>query len=252
MRTSLGLAVSVVLLLATSSVSYAGIVVSNLSDPSGFHQPADGTTYAAAESFTTASGNYILDSVTVAAFSSSFGSSELRLYSDSGGLPGTLIDSLGSQTIFQGNQLATYDSPVSITLQANTTYWLTLGEMGKGNFAWNGTLSTAQTSPISWTIGGEALQMQLGNPGVVPTWEPIIAVTPVSLQFAISASSVPEPSSFLLGLIALGAMPMLWHRKRSEGVPRLVQETNATDADLIAPTATWWAGASLNKADRTK
>jgi hypothetical protein len=47
-------------------------------------------------------------------------------------------------------------------------------------------------------------------------------------------------------------MPMLWHRKRSEGVPRLVQETNATDADLIAATATGWAGASLNKADRTK
>jgi hypothetical protein len=215
MRTMIERTVSVVLLLTTSSVSYAGIVVSNLSDPSDIHVPADGTSYAAAESFTTASGNFIFDSVSVAAFSTDLGSSELRLYSDTGGVPGTLIESLGSQTIVQGNQFATYDSPGSITLQANTTYWLTLGETGKGSFFWNGTLSRDQTSPINWTIGAEGLLMQLGNLGVVSPWEPIIAVGPVSLQFAISASSVPEPSTFLLGLIALGALPVLWHRKRT-------------------------------------
>jgi hypothetical protein len=55
---------------------------------------------------------------------------------------------------------------------------LTLGETGKGSFSWNGTFSSDQTSPIGWTIDAGALQMQLGNPGVVPTWEPIIATAP--------------------------------------------------------------------------
>jgi hypothetical protein len=59
MRTMIALAVSVVLLLANSSVSCAGIVVSNLSEPSSLFHPADGTTFAVAESFTTSSKRYV-------------------------------------------------------------------------------------------------------------------------------------------------------------------------------------------------
>jgi hypothetical protein len=198
--------ISFALLLVAAAPSHAGIiVVSNRSEP--LDVEFNVVQFAFAESFTTASGAYTLNSVIVSAFSNTSGRSELRLRTDVLGMPGLLVENLGLQTIGPGQSSPTYISTGSI-LQANTTYWLTLGETGpsSGDFQWDGTLSTAETSPVSWTIADQALFSTNGG----ATWKQVKFGPPnVSTQFAIEATpaaTVPEPGTCALGLIGLGAL----------------------------------------------
>lgn len=113
---------------------------------------------------------------------------------DALGMPGMLVEDLGPQTIGRGTSAVTYTS-AGVVLQANTTYWLTLGEAaGSGDFQWDGTTSTAQIPPVSWTTGDQALSS--GDGGA--TWQQVFfGPANESPKFAIdaTAATVPEPHS---------------------------------------------------------
>jgi hypothetical protein len=191
LRTTLAFAAA----LLASIRSDAATQVSNLAESLGFEMTANGTNFAAASSFTTGASAYQLTSITVSVFTNTSGTSELRLHADNAGVPGTLIESLGSQTLpsNQGNVLLTFNSPGTPTLAANTTYWVTLGETGSGDFQWDGTFSTAETSPSSWTIGNQAKSKASGS----STWGEVFGGgTQESGRFAIDATAVvvlPQP-----------------------------------------------------------
>ena len=164
--------------------SFAVTQVSNLSEPLAVEFVANGVG-ATASSFTTDGVVKQLTSVTVSVFTNTSGTSELRLRADAGGTPGSLIESLGSQSLpsNQGQVLRTYNSAGS-ALAANTTYWLTLGETGSGDFQWGGTTSTNQSSPGSWTIGDQAQSQATGS----STWSAIDFGPPnESALFAVDA-----------------------------------------------------------------
>ena len=67
------------------------------------------------------------------------------------------VEHLGSQIIQGGQPQPIYISNSDSVLEANTTYWLTLGEGGSGggSFDWLATTSTAQASPEGWTLGDQ-------------------------------------------------------------------------------------------------
>jgi hypothetical protein len=151
--------------------SEAATHVSNLAESLGFELTADGTHFAGASSFTTGGGATQLTSITVSVFTNTTGTSELRLRADNAGVPGTLIESLGSQTLpsNHGNVRRVFDSAGQPTLAANTTYWVTLGETGSGDFSWDGTFSLSESSPASWTIGNQAKSRANGG----STWDEV-------------------------------------------------------------------------------
>jgi hypothetical protein len=174
--------------LLVAARSFAATQVSNLSEPYTVGFTANGVHFAHASSFVTDAASYVLQSVTVAVRTNSMGSSELRLRADSGGSPGVLIQSLGTQSI-TGDTLLTYNSG-GTPLSANTRYWVTLGETGSGDFTWKGTTSTAQTG--AWTIGDDCFQMAAGS----GTWTPTNFGPPnESALFSIDATG-PATSAY--------------------------------------------------------
>ena len=180
--------------LLASTRSGAATQVSNLAESLGFEMTANGTNFAAASSFTTGASAHQLTSITVSVFTNTTGTAQLRLRANNAGVPGTLIESLGSQTLpsNQGNVLLTFNSPGTPTLAANTTYWVTLGETGSGDFQWDGTFSTAETSPSAWTIGNQSKSSANGG----ASWSDVFGATQESARFAIDATAVvvlPQP-----------------------------------------------------------
>jgi hypothetical protein len=179
----------------TSAPAQGTTAVSNLAESLGFEMTADGAHFAAASSFTTGGSAYQLVSITVSVFTNTTGTSELRLRADSAGVPGALIESLGSQTLpsNQGNVLLTFNSSATPTLSPNTTYWVTLGETGSGSFQWDGTFSTAETSPASWTIGNQSKSRGSGT----AVWGEVFGATQESGKFAVEATATPTTPSDL-------------------------------------------------------
>ena len=187
MSVTKAMSVSFVLFLIASP-SQAVTVVSNLSEPYEVTLTSDGAHFAAAGSFLTSSGVYTLNSVTLPIqVNSELGDTTgLRFRADNSGMPGALLEGLGSQFAPQGQTILTYNS-IGCLLAANTTYWLTLGETGSGGGqGWNGTFSTAESSPVGWTIGNQGMNSSDGG----ASWNPYEIGPPnESPIFAIDASA---------------------------------------------------------------
>jgi hypothetical protein len=146
--------------LITPIPSQGVTYLSNLAEPVAVEFTSNGT-FAHATGFWTGANPVRLTSITVSVLTNSTGSSELRLRADAGGagVPGALIESLGSQTLpaSSGSVLVTYNSPGTPVLLPYSLYWVTLGETGSGSFYWDGTSSTtspgADPSPYGWGTG---------------------------------------------------------------------------------------------------
>lgn len=173
---------------------------SNLTFPDG-SWPGDTVTSTVylASSFTTnsASTSYRLDSVTVnmGAAITAGGGFILQIRSNSGSQPGSLVAQLTGE-VNPSSGLHTYTPTTTITLNANTTYWVVAGvASGTGEFRWLAAANNNQTG--DWTIGNN---IGFGtNSGT--TWS--MQGFPPSL-FSVSATVVPEPGAFMLIALAGG------------------------------------------------
>ena len=123
---------------------------------------------AFAQRFTTGDAPRRLATVTVDVTSASTGSSTMMLREDFRRGPGDLVEDLGEITIPVGSSRPIYTSSGTM-LEANTTYWLTLGEDGgSGSYNWTGTASLGETSPLGWSLGNQVAFSQDGG----STWTP--------------------------------------------------------------------------------
>lgn len=190
------------------------VMLSNLDEEAGGHGSfANYTTeeelyvWNVASDFTTGSEETTLQSITLSFDQYSVGSGfALSLYSDGGGQPGALLETLSGSGA--PNEATTYDYVSSGTiLEAGTTYWW-VGTVEAGQFNYYGTYSSSEVSPAGWTIGNFSAYTQL-NGG---DWE---STGGAQVRFAVSVvSAVPEPASsgVLAGLASLG---FLLVRRRS-------------------------------------
>jgi hypothetical protein len=193
------------LLLTNAGLSYgATIIVSDVTDTLN----GTGTIYSSgppqsyAQEFLTGNSSAVLGSIVVALgnASGSF-TAAAQLVGDNSGLPGsTVLTGFTVPTIPTGSPKDLTLTPTSsVTLKANTDYWLILSATGSGgDYEWQYTNTLSPSFPnyalsndsgASWTIGTP--------PG------------PFLLEADAGAGSVPEPSSFLLGAIGMLAFGMV-------------------------------------------
>jgi hypothetical protein len=168
-------------------------------------------------SFTTGSGSYNLESVTLLFQENTAGDLFVRLYGNNSGVPGTLITTFtnpASITTSLANN--TFTLATSQALTASTTYWLVSGVSSiSGDYSWGYTFSDSETGLPGWTIGAGFVDS--GSQG--GTWNSDPTGGPY--RFSVNGTeqsqpqSVPEPSSVvaLLGLGGLGLVSRLKKRK---------------------------------------
>jgi hypothetical protein len=121
-----------------------------------------------ASSFTTDAQDYVLTNLTLQLQSAEAGGSVgVRLRADDGGKPGGLVENLGIRVLPVGESAQTFAS-AGVVLAANTTYWITAGEVGTGSVTWRATSSPGQTSRGAWTVGDESFESVDGA-----AWTPI-------------------------------------------------------------------------------
>jgi hypothetical protein len=143
--------------LALGQQASAVTLVENLTQPTN---GSDGINFSnwRGSSFTTGSGSYNLESVTLLFQEDTADLNNLfvRLYGNNSGVPGTLITTFtnpASITTSVANNTFTLTTPQALT--ANTTYWLISGvSSSNGDYSWSYTSSDSETGLPGWTIGG--------------------------------------------------------------------------------------------------
>ena len=198
MRSAYILAIYVALL---SPLARADVVFTNLNTvQGGVGPPIEGSNFtfheSVAEAFTPAA-NYTLGGAEAWFFGGGFGGAvDFAIYSNAGNVPGTLLARLGTASIPVNADMLFSESTPSNTLElfANVSYWLVLSPATPGtDVLW---LNRATSSPLfaftTDVTGTSGWRAQGSN-----TAQFQIDGTPVS--------SVPEPSSGLLFLMAFAA-----------------------------------------------
>jgi hypothetical protein len=192
--------------------THAQVVLSNLS-ASTFASAQVTATNHLAQAFTTSSSSFQVDSVTLRTNSAINTGGNFFVQIVTGAT--APLDDLGSGGF--AHTLTGTDNPAangthtflanSLILQANTTYWLRLGvSSGTGNYRWFFPSSTTFETSV-WSIGTVANSTSSGASWTLqPSFNPYM--------FSISASAIPEPSTYaaLAGLGALGLA--IWRRRR--------------------------------------
>jgi hypothetical protein len=171
---------------------------------------ADGT--RAAEVFTMPAAAYNVNSVTVP-LTDFYGSPELvslGFYTDGGSGPGSLVGSLLTQPAgsgYNGSPLTdyTFTAGSTVTLAANTTYWMVLGvPAGFVGWGWSNSLGTG--------LATFDHQYASGNNGATYGIDQSI-----NFAYQINASAIPEPSTYAAMAAAASLAFAAWRRRRVRG-----------------------------------
>jgi hypothetical protein len=140
--------------LAANATASGNVFVSNLAETNTVNFNI--TSFAHASSFLTDDADYVLDWVTLDVHSNTnSGFAQVKIRSDSGGVPGAVLEDLGIFNITSGGSTLQTLTSSGISLLPNTRYWITAGETGDGSASWKGTTSTTEVSPGTWTIGDD-------------------------------------------------------------------------------------------------
>ena len=193
----------------------ASTVLSNLANSFGdYVQLNNGPlTVQGAQAFTTGSGTWTLNSVTIQLQAFASGTDDLILTlnaDDNGGIPDTLLAALDltpSGTISTSPTDYTYDPAVTVTLDGDTTYWL-VASTTSTIYNWRGTTSNSYTGDPGWSLATEHYVKVNSNP-----WTPSGASSSLFVSIDATAAPVPEPSAWALMVGGLFGIA-LWRRKR--------------------------------------
>lgn len=191
MTTSRAVALACMVMFGALAV-YGGpiVIVSNLSDtPAG----VDGGLNAAAQSFTMGGTAATLQDVVLDLLGSG-DAVNVFLFSNSSGLPGSSLLSLGTLTP-TGSGYADYTATGTYALAAGSTYWVVVDYLGSPSWGWTNSLAYTGTG----TLGAYT-----NSPDGGTTWRGPYSTEPYLLE--VDATGTPEPSGLVLMLMGIGAM----------------------------------------------
>lgn len=198
-------------LLAASQAS--ALSISNIAYPRSGENSLSPT--GVANAFTVGNETVTLDSVDLYMHSSYFSGGGDVLYTasihlDNAGSFGAILGTVGSylDNTLGGFEVVNIPATSTITLNANTTYWLRSQIAADDLSGWNITNITFENGDAGWSIGNQAIFV--GSSSTAPA------------MFAINATAVvPEPSSYaaFAGLAAMG-LTLTRRRSRVRGIIR--------------------------------
>jgi PEP-CTERM motif len=215
------LAVALGMALGASSQTRAGILLDHspgttgatleFSDGNPWSNDSTSQNFADTFRFGTAETLSGMDIYTSTAFPSVGMSVTVRLWADSGGLPGALLDNftttvtaVDSVGTVPGTDDVRVHADFTLDLAANTTYWIgmsgTNAELGQYGLS----------GPNAPGDGGMAQFKGTTFEGFAPT------IGNMAFRLEGPASAVPEPSSFVLasGSIGIIALGLAWRRRK--------------------------------------
>lgn len=185
------------------------VYVSNLSQT---YTPSSYTGVTAtqwlAQPFTTGSTDTTLASIGMAFNSGGSGTGIVfRLYTAGSGAPGTLLSTLSTAGAPASGGTITFTPASAIQLSANTTYWAVASASSGSSFRASITTATGETSADGWSIANN--RYATTNSGT--SWNSGGNL----LRISVSASAIPEPSTYAAcaGVAVLGLA--VWRRRRA-------------------------------------
>lgn len=212
-RAPLALIAIVAVLVAVTHVS-AIEVASNLTQfTPASHTISPGSSFPViANSFTTGPGLWNINSITARLVEPDRvpGTSlQLEILANNGGVPGTTVVGTLDMTANDVGNAGNYPFPPTAPLQlsGNTTYWLAAIPSPANVYLWTLTNSPNDNGILGWSLGDAYFSSANGV-----AWG---ATGGFSLLMSIDATSVPEPSTVALTVLALTVLPSRRRRPTS-------------------------------------
>jgi hypothetical protein len=233
------LACGVVFLLSSTLVR-SGVIYSNFGPDPGYNNAnhyglGDGNSLNLPPAFSSYTGSvYLATSFTPAAgapvgalsvavdsgFTDPPGDSypvvEAFLYASAGAVPGSPLLDFGSISVSNSSAIYSLNAPSSsaITLTGGRTYWLVLTQTAQGdenhlNAYWD-------FNNLAGSRPGYAASMSGSAPWVPGPINGALATAPA---FAVYDTPVPEPSAFVMGVLAMFPLGLQLIRRRSQRRP---------------------------------
>jgi hypothetical protein len=204
-------------ILALSAPARADIVFTNIVGPCCGGYAVNGSNFgpeSIAAAFTPVTSDRLADAQVVVFQILGFGGDpnfNMSLFSDSGGLPGSPIESLGTDLTapLAPGGIVSAMSALNPALLAGTQYWLVLTPFDN-------------STQIAWEQGGSAPVMAgfTTSTSGIGGWAPIMPTA--TAQFEVDGT-VPEPASVLLLATALGLIAVVLNnrrRRKRRSIPR--------------------------------
>jgi hypothetical protein len=217
-----GLLAVLLLLAPTGGAAHAGVILYN--NLAGVTIDGNRINVAGlADSFSTGTSPVNLTDVMVRLFliSPPQGSITVSLLSDNATKPGTPLTPIGTLSDTSiSTSLANYDFPLatSISLAANTRYWIELSSTNNSNAFWAFSGDTTGTGVAGqfYAIGSNVIANNGNDP-----FQMEVSATP-------AVSAVPEPATFwLLGASLAGLMGRCWLRRKNAACGRTSPDDSA-------------------------
>lgn len=205
-----------VICLACGGTANATLLFSTINQPNDATNHLQFTTERLASDFISGASATTIQSTTLEIFNNdnNFTAHHLTasIFTDNSGVPGTLVGSFNPFTAnaFQGFSNGFATSPTGINLAANTIYWevLQLNETANNPFVgWERTQSQVASAGTFNTVSSTQVKFS-SNSG--STWSDLYVGN--SIFQLDGVTTVPEPSAFLLGTMALAGGT--WLRRR--------------------------------------